>query len=191
MGIPRQKLCKRGHELLRHPDQTPYCPECNKITRRIRRERRGGSPRFKHGLSVTSTYAAWRNAKDRCSDTDNANWDNYGGRGIRMCDEWCNSFAMFVEHMGIKPPGMSLGRIDNDDGYRPGNCRWESNSQQGRNRRTNNILHLDGIQMTIVEWSETVGIPAARISQRLRSGWSIRDALSVPVVRGQKRIKGE
>ncbi len=83
----------------------------------------------------TAEYIAWQHAKDRCHNPDNADYANYGGRGISMCEEWFNSFEAFYAHVGPKPKNTSLNRIDNDSGYNPGNVEWATRTSQANNRR--------------------------------------------------------
>lgn len=87
-------------------------------------------------LERTPERRAWLDARRRCHDPRAAAYANYGGRGIRMCEEWRFSFEAFLAHVGRRPgPGHSLDRIDNDRGYEPGNCRWATPTEQGRNTR--------------------------------------------------------
>jgi hypothetical protein len=74
--------------------------------------------------------------KTRCYNRNYRDWQHWGGRGITVCDEWLKDFPAFFAHIGEKPSWAdSIGRIDNDFGYQPGNVRWETHSQQNRNRR--------------------------------------------------------
>ncbi len=96
---------------------------------------------YRHGMGGCGSrkpaeWKAWWNALQRCTNPNDPNWDNYGGRGIRMCEEWRESFAAFYEHIGPKPhPRLTLERVDNDRGYEPGNVRWATRSEQSRNQR--------------------------------------------------------
>lgn len=89
----------------------------------------------KHGMAFSAEYRSWQSAKQRCLNLANQKYPDYGGRGIRICDRWRDSFKAFLEDMGERPDGRTLDRIDNDGNYEPGNCRWATTKQQGYNRR--------------------------------------------------------
>ena len=90
----------------------------------------------KHGLSRTSEYRCWQQMKDRCYNTRNHAYKNYGARGIKVCDRWLISFDNFIEDMGFKVnKKYSLDRINNDGNYEPSNCRWTTIDIQLTNRR--------------------------------------------------------
>lgn len=81
----------------------------------------------------TPEHIAWRSMKARCASK---HYKYYGGRGIKVCDRWKNSYKAFLEDMGRRPSkDHSLDRIDNDGDYEPGNCRWSTSEEQLANRR--------------------------------------------------------
>jgi hypothetical protein len=90
-----------------------------------------------HGLSKSSEYRSWYAMKARCSNPNYKNYKYWGGRGIKVCDRWFNSFENFIQDMGRKPANTSLDRIDNDGNYESVNCRWATKTEQQNNRRNN------------------------------------------------------
>lgn len=81
------------------------------------------------------TYVSWQSMKTRCYDPNFRNFSYYGGRGIKVCKRWLNSFENFLADMGPRPPGTTLDRINNDGDYKPSNCQWVTRKEQASNRR--------------------------------------------------------
>lgn len=88
-----------------------------------------------HGQSRTPERIAWMNMKQRCYNPHKSGYSNYGGRGIRVCKHWLNSFDNFLKDMGKRPEGTTLDRRDNDKGYSKSNCYWATPKEQANNRR--------------------------------------------------------
>lgn len=95
-----------------------------------------------HGMSGSPEYMSWSRMKQRCYNPNHSNYHNYGGRGIRVCKRWRESFSAFYEDMGPKPaPDYQIDRINNDGNYEPGNCRWITPTENLRNTRRTNLDH--------------------------------------------------
>ncbi len=134
-----------------------------------------------HGMRNTRIYGVWTGMLDRCYNKKGKDYHNYGLRGIRVYSKWRNSFENFFVDMGNKPKNLSLGRIDNDGNYEPGNCRWETYQQQQNNRRSNHLVTYKGKTQTLKQWSEELGISYTTISDRInKHHWEIEDALTRP-----------
>ena len=152
-----------------------------------KKERSAGNEySLKHGHKrrdwQSSEYTSWRNMRQRCHSPNADGYDRYGGRGIRVCDRWRDSFKTFLSDMGKKPtPRHTIGRIDRDGNYDPGNSRWESAKQQGRNRGNNRTVVYLGQEMTIAEACEKGGINRNVVDARLRLGWTPERAVTAPV----------
>ena len=132
-----------------------------------------------HGMHGTPTYICWKNMKARCGYKRNGCYHNYGGRGIKVCDEWL-SFENFMRDMGRRPVDMSLDRIDNDGDYEPGNCRWATDRQQQQNTRKNIYVNYRGQQLCLSEASRKSGVKYTTIYERLKAGWPETELFKLP-----------
>lgn len=142
------------------------------------REIAGGN--FKtHGLSHTKLHHIWEGMKHRCNYESDVGYYKYGARGIRVCDEWLNDFKAFYDwaiQNGYED-GLTIDRINNEEGYCPENCRWATLIEQANNTRSNHRIVCRGEEHTLTEWSRISGIKPATIRNRLRSGWSEEEAI--------------
>lgn len=134
-------------------------------------------------------YSVYVGIKGRCYCKKVNRYENYGGRGIKMCREWKNSFLAFYEwaiNNGWKQ-GLQIDRINNNKGYNPSNCRWATLQEQSRNRKNAFMITYKGETKHIIEWSEIFGIDANRIRERiLSSNWSVERTLLTPVAAWRK-----
>lgn len=89
---------------------------------------------LKHGQTTSREYSSWEHMQARCRNRRFKQWDDYGGRGIKVCGRW-SSFENFLADMGKRPAGKTLDRIDNNGNYEPANCKWSTPSEQQFNRR--------------------------------------------------------
>lgn len=131
-----------------------------------------------HGLSKTPEYGIWQAMKNRCTNPTVSNYKNYGGRGIKVCDRWLNSFSAFYEDMGKRPsPAYSIERIDYDGNYEPGNCKWATALEQANNRCTNHRGFYRGEEVTIAELARRTGIsPMTLYCRIVRAGKTFEEA---------------
>lgn len=147
---------------------------------------------FRHGhcwtgrRKVSSEYRAWCQAKQRCVNSRNPSYQDYGGRGIQMCERWLNSFESFLADMGPKPsPDHSIERDDVDGHYEPSNCRWATDAEQANNTRRNRRLTFDGVTRTLTEWAAVIGITPSALHGRLKR-MSLERALTLPRVHSSR-----
>jgi hypothetical protein len=112
-----------------------------------------------HGLSKTSIYTTYHTMIHRCNNPKNESYIHYGGRGIKVCNEWLKSFENFFEDMGEKPTkNHSIDRIDVDGNYEPSNCRWATKIEQENNKTDNRIIFYKGKNYTMAKLSKLLNI---------------------------------
>lgn len=141
----------------------------------------------KHGMYLHPVYYIWSNMKMRCLNKNSFMYKNYGGRGIKVCDRWLNSFENFFEDMGDRPsPKHSIDRIDNNGNYEPNNCRWATNKEQSRNKSVTKYATYKGETKPVLYWCEELALSYNLIRERLLNGWTVERAFTTPVFyRGQ------
>lgn len=144
---------------------------CGCYNKEIRSKRM--KERAKHHLSEARLYHVWEKLRSRCYCKTNKSFHNYGGRGIKICNEWQN-FQTFHEwaysngyNENAKYMECTLDRIDVNGNYEPSNCRWVNMKTQNNNRRNNHLITYNNETHTIAEWSEIYNIPYKIFYQRL------------------------
>lgn len=132
----------------------------------------GKLSRTKHGQShkTSGIYSVWKNMKVRCLNPNHKSYENYGGRGVKICDKWLN-FEGFYEDMGSTyESGLTLDRVDNSGNYCLENCRWATRSEQNSNTRRNVILEYKGGLYTEAQLSRLTGVHRTTITARRKRG---------------------
>jgi hypothetical protein len=148
-----------------------------------------------HLQSRTRIYSIWCGIISRCEDESSGkNFAKYGGRGISICRRWRESFVAFQADMGEPPSDRhSIERRNNDGNYEPGNCVWATPAEQARNRRSTLLIEFNGETLCALDWARRYGIKPGTLTFRLRTGWSIHEALTTPVGQDEhdRRPRGE
>ena len=133
-----------------------------------------------HGMTKTRTFKSWDSMKQRCLNVNGIDYEEYGGRGIRICEQWVHSFNNFFADMGDRPANKSLDRIDVNGGYELGNCRWATRSEQQRNKRNSVLIEWKGCTKNVADWSDILQLSSKIICERIKAGWHIDDVLTKP-----------
>lgn len=137
----------------------------------------------KHGKRNSLTYSVWSNIKQRCYNPNASGYENYGGRGIKVCSRWKNSFENFYYDMGKRPSkNHSIDRVNNNGDYSKENCRWATKKQQNRNSRHCKKITFNNQTLTLSEWAEKTGIKLPTLNYRFYvAKWNIKDVLTKKV----------
>ena len=144
----------------------------------------------KHGDAgrkrVTAEYRAYCTMKRRCYEKKFISFNNYGGRGIKVCPQWMekdSGYIKFLTDIGRKPsPEYTLDRIDVNGDYTPENVRWATRKTQARNTRTTHYLIYNGIKKSLPEWAEEYGMKLATLHKRIYiHKYPIEKSLMTPV----------
>lgn len=150
--------------------KSAMCRKCSYLSRK---------PRL-HGLSHHPLYRIWQRIKSSTTNPNHQDYEWYGGKGVRVCEEWFDDFLKFYEWSisnGYQP-GLTIDRIEVNGDYEPSNCRWVPFKEQTLNRTDNVWLTHDGITRTIHEWSQITGIKPSTLYARYHRGWPPTKILS-------------
>jgi hypothetical protein len=142
-----------------------------------------------NGAKQTPEYRAWRSMFQRCYDETCPAYKRYGGRGIKVCKRWRDSYLSFLADMGRKPSlSHTLERVDNDKGYESGNVVWATPKQQAQNTLNTaraRKLTFRGITLRISQWADKLGMSAKVLHNRMSLGWAPARILTQPI-RGRR-----
>lgn len=129
----------------------------------------------------TVEYRTWSAMIRRCHNPKAPQFKHYGGRGVRVSDEWRESYLAFLAHVGRRPSDKhSIDRINNDGNYEAGNVRWSTKDVQANNTRANVWIEHDGKRMTAAQWDIHMGFASGTVATRLGNGASAEQALTRP-----------
>lgn len=145
--------------------------------------------RLKHGMSETKLNGIYSSMKRRCYNKNDKNYNDYGNRGITVCDEWKNNSKAFYNWAlsnGYQE-GLTIDRIDNNGNYEPSNCKWATMKEQSRHRRNSRLVEYNGKAQCISAWAEELGVREGLLRDRLRANWSIEKAFNTPVKNSKKK----
>lgn len=143
---------------------------------------------YKHGMKGTHFYGIWKAMKNRCKSKNHITFKSYGSKNIEVCERWLDfksfhkdMFPSYIVHcLNHNIDNTTIDRIDNDDDYKPANCRWATRKEQQNNMRNNIILEFNGKKMSVENWSKKLNIKPGTLYQRIKN-WSVEKALTTPV----------
>lgn len=143
-----------------------------------------------HGFFGTKFYTKWAGLKSRCLNPTNPKYKNYGGRGIKVCDEWLDfvGFKSDIYDLYLNATknnnDIEIDRINVDGNYEKNNCRWVSRLVNANNKRNSRLLNLNGAVHTLPEWGRITGIGKYNLENRIyKYGWTVERALQTPIRR--------
>ena len=147
----------------------------------------------KHGLSKSKIYHVWLSMRERCNSKKNKSYKNYGAKGIKVCEEWENSFLCFYNFSisnGYKE-GLTIDRIDSNLGYYPENCRFVTVKEQNRNYGRNRLITYNGETLCVSDMADKYKVNRGTVLFRLKNGKSLDEVFSTEDKRFKKTKNGK
>jgi len=142
-----------------------------------------------NGHSSHPLWKTWKAMLHRCENETDPSYENYGKRGITVCDRW-HDFALFAQDMGERPDQMTLERKNNDLGYSPENCEWADRSTQLNNTRRTRHLTYNGVTQSLEQWAVQLGMSSDTLWGRIvKLKWNVDKALTSPINRKFRPLK--
>lgn len=132
-----------------------------------------------HGKRKTRLYRIWVNIKTRCYNPNDPHYKRWGGKGIKMCDNWYNSFNAFYNWAMANgyTDELTIDRINFNKDYEPSNCRWVTVVEQNRNKSNNIFISYNGETKTPAQWAHDLGLGHDTVRQRYHKGWTPEECL--------------
>jgi hypothetical protein len=155
--------------------ETPI-PESRAVTTYALRLRCPASQKLR--LRHTREYECWASMKGRCLTPSCTGFEDYGGRGIKVCDRWLHDFGAFLKDMGPRPLSHSIHRLDNDGDYTPENCKWATAAEQAREKRSNVYLEFGGERLIKADWARRFGMSRWSFREQLNKGRTLAELVA-------------
>ena len=180
--------CACGNEFVAQPSScSGRCRKCGYDYLSSVQTIHGESP--SEDKKASRLYRIWLGIKQRCTNTNTSDYAYYGKRGISVCNEWLDytAFKTWALSNGYSD-NLTIDRIDVNGNYEPDNCRWITQKEQCRNKRTNSFITYNGQTKTLAEWAEITGIKYHTLKNRINKyGFSIEDAFTIPAYCGNNQ----
>ena len=122
----------------------------------------------------------WRGMIKRTTSPNHVEWQNYGARGIKVCERWRTYKNFYTDMAPTYRIGLTIERIDVNGDYEPGNCRWATTVEQARNKRNTRMATWQGRTMPLADWADELGISLELLRDRLSRGWTVERAFTTP-----------
>lgn len=123
-----------------------------------------------HLMTETRIYRIWRSMRTRCNNPNTNNYDDYGGRGIKVCPEWSDFNCFYNDMKDGYEDHLQLDRVDNDADYCKENCKWSTRAEQTRNKRNNYWFEAGGLRMIKMDWAERWEVSHTTLNNRMKQG---------------------